>query len=201
MAREIRMIQYNLIKISPRLLRIFRSKLLVDWGHLLTYLPRSGKLLDVGCGIGVIGHEIALSNPNLEILGIDVSAESIRVANKYHSLPNEDYRCQNLEEVEEKFQCILFLDVFHHVDPSQYPKILELCKERLKPDGYIVVKDIEREGGTLGWWMDRYISGCKELYPQSRDEMTHLISSQLQIVKSELKYRFPFPHYYIKATL
>jgi len=174
--------------------------LLLDWNHLTDYLPAGGRMLDVGCGVGLLDYEIARHNHKISILGIDVASTSIEIANAYHALPNTEFACQMLQSVERQFDCILFADVFHHVPSEEHGDMLQACARLLAPGGYVIIKDIERRRGKVSIWMDRYISGCAEVYMRNCDEMIEVVSRHLKVVSSDVKFRFPFPHYYIKAT-
>lgn len=193
------MIQYGLIKRSARFLRWYRCRLLLDWRRLSFYLPARGSLLDVGCGVGSLDYEIARSSPRLTVFGIDLSNESVSLARTYHSLPNTGFSCESLETVTGRFDCIIFVDVFHHVPPARHDSLLRVSAELLAPGGYVLIKDIERRRGQVSLWMDRYVSGCDEVYLKNCEELSVAVSRHFTIVTSEVRYRFPFPHYYIKA--
>jgi 2-polyprenyl-3-methyl-5-hydroxy-6-metoxy-1,4-benzoquinol methylase len=193
------MIQYALLKCSPRLLRWYRTCITLDWDHLKSYLPTQGRLLDVGCGVGAIDYEIARCRPTLEILGIDIDARSIALAQSYHTLPNVEFACLDLQFVQGQFDCILFVDVFHHVPSQEHDALLEACPRLLTNHGYVLIKDVERRGGQISWLMDRYISRAKEVYLHNCDELVREVSRHLRVICSKVHFRFPFPHYYIKA--
>jgi len=193
------MIQYALLKRSPWLLRWYRTRITLDWEHLKSCLPTQGKLLDVGCGVGSIDYEIARHHPTLEILGIDIDARSIALAQFYHALPNVEFACLDLQSVQGQFDCILFVDVFHHVPPQEHDALLEACPRLLTNRGYVLIKDIERRGGQISWLMDRYVSRATEVYLHNCDELSGEVSRHLRVIGSEVHFHFPFPHYYIKA--
>lgn len=195
------MIQYKLLKFSPKLLRLYRTRLTLDWPTLKSYLPVQGRLLDVGCGVGSLDYEIARARPQLNVLGIDISPENITLAQKHHALPNVDYQFVRLESVQGQFDCILFVDVFHHVPLTEHDALLLECVRLLTPGGYVLIKDIERRRGQVSWFMDRYISGADEVYLQNCDELTNTVSKHLRVISSKVRFKVPFPHYYIKTSL
>jgi 2-polyprenyl-3-methyl-5-hydroxy-6-metoxy-1,4-benzoquinol methylase len=192
------MLQYTLLKRSPRLLRWYRTQLMLDWNRLQAYLPARGRVLDVGCGVGSLDYEIGRQR-SLDVLGIDVSAESINLAKEYHALSNVEFAPLALEAVDGKFDCILFVDVFHHVPRIEHENLLRTCARLLAPGGYVVIKDIERRRGQVSVWMDRYLSGCSQVYMSNCEELRELVSQNLRVLSSEVRFRAPFPHYYIKA--
>jgi len=193
------MIQHALIKRSPRFLRWYRTHILLDLDRLLAYLPAQGRLVDVGCGVGSLDYEIAHRRPALNVVGIDIDPTSVMLAQRYNTLPNVRYAHRALQAIEGQFDCILFVDVFHHVTPQEYDALLQTCTGLLRPSGYVLIKDIERSGGYISWLMDRYISGCGGVYLHNCDEMADIVSRHLCVLASRVRFRFPFPHYYIKA--
>ena len=62
------------------------SKTKIDLGtHLLIesmILPKTGKVLDIGCGYGVVGIVAAKLNPKLFVLMTDVNSRAVRLARK-----------------------------------------------------------------------------------------------------------------------
>ena len=53
------------------------SLILVVSYCLIRYLTLSGKVLDFGCGAGVIGSVMALLNPDIELEMCDISALAV----------------------------------------------------------------------------------------------------------------------------
>ena len=100
------MIQYAILKRSPRLLRWYRTRITIDWKGLRSYLPVAGTVLDVGCGVGSIDYELARRSPGLKILGIDTDRSSIAMAQSYHVLPNIEYACTDLQSLKTRFDYI-----------------------------------------------------------------------------------------------
>lgn len=49
---------------------------------LASEFPRSGKILDLGCGWGPIGITIAKLRPDTEVIGVDVNERSVALANQ-----------------------------------------------------------------------------------------------------------------------
>ena len=66
------------------------SKRKVDCGTRLLIesmiLPKTGYILDLGCGYGVVGISVAKFNPKLHVVMTDVNARAVRLAKKNLSL-------------------------------------------------------------------------------------------------------------------
>jgi 2-polyprenyl-3-methyl-5-hydroxy-6-metoxy-1,4-benzoquinol methylase len=154
-------------------------------------------MLDVGCFIGLLTYDVAKERPGLEITGIDIEERFITLAQRYHSLANVKYEARPLQEMSGTYDCIMFSDVIHHVEPSLAKTLLASCPRLLSENGYVFVKDVARSGGQVSAWMDRYISRSYPVYLHDPDEINALLPDDLEVYDRAEKYRFPFPNYYL----
>jgi ubiquinone/menaquinone biosynthesis C-methylase UbiE len=85
------------------------------YDHLLPLLPEEGKLLDVGCGIGVLLRRIRDRYPELELSGVDFSAVGVERTQGYGFradqavLPAIPYPDRSVD-------CITATEVLEHLD-------------------------------------------------------------------------------------
>ena len=59
-------------------------------------------ILDAGCGTGYKSLMLALANPGAKIVGIDLSEESVKLAEQrlqYHGVANADFYALKIEEL------------------------------------------------------------------------------------------------------
>lgn len=113
------------------------------------------KVLDVGCGGGILSESMAKSGAN--VTGIDMSPQPLAVA-KQHAQDNnliidyqqstiEDFLQQHQQRQAEKFDVITCMEMLEHVpDPLS---IIHSCRQLLKPDGVLFMSTINR---TLKAW-------------------------------------------------
>jgi len=114
---------------------------------VLESVPAEGRLLEVGCGHGLFANEAALRHPGLEVLGIDPSPEKIRSAEAtVAGRPGIRFRRQRLEELTEgDFDAVAVLDVLYLVPREEWPSFLRQCRDRLRPGGRLILKEVDRE--------------------------------------------------------
>lgn len=191
------MLTYYLLPISPSVMRFYRNVVLVDVPRLLDFLPERGTLLDVGCGTGLLDYAIARRRPELTVSGVDIDERGVALANKYNRLPNVTYNAQPLADVKGTFDCVSFVDVMHHTTEDEARGLLELAAPLLTPGGRVLIKDIARKGGWLGYAHDRYITRSRVIRLAQPEEMLQLIPDVYEVVSVVRKTRFPFPNYYI----
>ena len=111
--------------------------------------PWAGKrVLDVGCGGGILAESIARRGPS-QVLGIDLAQKPLRVA-QLHALEaglvNIDYREVSAEalavEVPGSFDVVTCMEMLEHVpDPAA---IVAACARLVRPGGHVFFSTINR---------------------------------------------------------
>jgi 2-polyprenyl-3-methyl-5-hydroxy-6-metoxy-1,4-benzoquinol methylase len=127
-------------------------------------LPANARILDVGCGNGVISRH--LGRLGFQMLGIDVSDKTIEKARAATSLPNVVFQTKSAEELVasgERYDAVICSEVLEHLtDPGA---LLNVLYASLKEDGKLIVtvpngrgpresfvtKPILRMRGRNGW--------------------------------------------------
>jgi len=109
------------------------------------------KLLDVGCGGGILTE--AMAQRGADVTGIDLGEAPLNVA-KLHALEsgvNVDYRRVAVEDLAEEmpgsFDIVTCLEMLEHVpDPSS---VIRACAKLVKPGGHLFFSTINRT--PKGW--------------------------------------------------
>ncbi len=126
-------------------------------------LKKGDHVLDIGCGWGSFAYHAA-KNYGVEVLGITVSREQIKMAEKIcKGLPVEfrlqDYRELNKPSIQRKFSHIVSIGMFEHVGPKNYKTFFEIAKNCLKKDGLFLLHTIGSQKTSAGTdpWVNKYI--------------------------------------------
>ncbi len=77
-------------------------------GHLARLLPRDARVLDVGCGDGLVAHLVAGLRPDLSLSGVDVL-----VRPRTH-VPVAPFDGRVLPYDDASFDAVMLVDVLHH---------------------------------------------------------------------------------------
>jgi SAM-dependent methyltransferase len=115
----------------------YHRKLDPDWSFTPTYLrkmyfvrrwlnalPPNTRILDAGCGEGLLVEEYSARGVAIE--GLDLNYEGVFVRRgDILSMPYED----------ERFDVVLLLDVFEHIEFVDQPRALQEVRRVLKPKG------------------------------------------------------------------
>ena len=105
---------------------------------------RNLKILDVGCGGGIICEPLA--RLGAKVTGIDFAPNNI-IAAKIHSKKNKlkiNYINKDIEKskLDEKFDIILMFEVLEHLD--NWKKTINNIKKNLNKNGLIIISTINR---------------------------------------------------------
>ena len=93
--------------------------------------PRD-RILEIGCGIGTVVHE--LSKKGHDIIGIDISSEAIEYGKKkYGDIHLEVQAAEILPYENESFEVVLSFDLFEHI--AEIDKHISEVNRVLRPGG------------------------------------------------------------------
>jgi 2-polyprenyl-3-methyl-5-hydroxy-6-metoxy-1,4-benzoquinol methylase len=106
-------------------------------------------LLDVGCGLGLLGfylRERGFKNP---IIGFDCDLRKIRAGKQVAgAYPAVDLHARNLQDRLPEFSgTVAMLDVLHYLSPVDQNNLLLRLVEQIAPGGALLVRDCPCDGG------------------------------------------------------
>ena len=127
------------------------NPLRLDWINGI--FPLSGqRVLDVGCGGGILADSMARKGAN--VLGIDLSTKALKIA-QLHALeaqtPSIDYREVSAEDLADEqpgqFDAVTCMEMMEHVpDPSS---IVQACSRLVKPGGWVFFSTLNRNSKSF----------------------------------------------------
>ena len=108
--------------------------------YLSELIPKDSRVLDVGCGDGLLDALVMKLRPDLSITGIDV------LPRKQNHISIKPFDGLTIPDEDRSFDVILFIDVLHHTD---HPEQL-LAEAKRVSKGVIVLKDHTKKGIFAG---------------------------------------------------
>lgn len=122
-------------------------KILPELPGLGEKLARGGAVLEVGCGAGNHLMQLANAFPNARIVGVDIDADSLKVARAKLSKAAVDNRVSlfegdiSLATKAGNFDAVVMIEVLHEIAPTIRVPILDACAKVLARGGYLVIID------------------------------------------------------------
>ena len=179
---------------------ILRQPFLEEIGQ---YLPKSGRVLDLGSGFGLFSLFFASTAHARSLVGVERDRARVQCAwesAKMLALSNVRYECSDVRDwsATETFDAIYMLDLVHHLPAAEVPGFLAKARDRLEPGGVLLVKDVAdrptyKRLFTL--FLDRLMTNRDPIRYWPPEELTRLLESlDFDVVRHQMKDFLPFPH-------
>jgi len=175
-------------------------------------VPKKGKIIDLGCGEGILTNYLALKSKQRELFGIEIDKQRISIADK--KISNVKFIEGNILKFKiPKCDNITISNVLHHLPSfNDQEKLLLLCKKSLNKKGSVVIADINKSFSLkylLGWFVDAIVFPFLfekkiinlNFFHRSVKEWTKLLIGmgfKVKVYKCE-SFR-PFPDFIIKGV-
>ena len=110
---------------------------------------KEGRILDAGCGYGLVAVELACAFPKAEVVGIDLSGPLLKMARSLaleagvsDRVRFEKQDVQAMPYSDNSFDAVLNIYMFHIVEDPK--KMLEEIERVLIPNGILYLRDARR---------------------------------------------------------
>jgi cyclopropane fatty-acyl-phospholipid synthase-like methyltransferase len=121
---------------------------------MAAYVPKTGKVLDVGCGHGLLAMEMALSEPNRTVLATDHDVARIELAkqaaNSGKGIANLKLEVSTGSPVADgQFAAIMMIDFLHYFSPEQQDDMIAKAYANLEQGGWLLAREVNQQGGLI----------------------------------------------------
>jgi 2-polyprenyl-3-methyl-5-hydroxy-6-metoxy-1,4-benzoquinol methylase len=145
-----------------------------------SHVPRKGRILDFGCGYGMLSNFLSLRSPDRRVLGIDLNKDRIEVAmrsSKGH--PDVSFQLGDVRDFQGiPFDAVVMTDVLHHIDQDRVRVLLRIMRSCLSDEGLLVVLDVDRSPRRkffTTYLIDRLLNLTRPLHYRSKEVLAHLL--------------------------
>lgn len=151
-------------------------------------VPRNGRILDFGCGYGILANLIALRAPTRQIDGVDVSQKRISVAKRSaFGRPNIAFHRGDAKELRmEAYDAVVMTDVMHHLNDLEARCILKKIRSCLKSEGILLILDVDRSPFwkfLITYFIDKCLNMRNSLHYRSSAKLVNLLRQNAYMVK------------------
>ena len=102
-------------------------------------IPKKGKIVDLGCGQGIIASHLAAVSSR-DVIGIDSNELRLQKSSK----KNLHFKKGDITRMSlGKIDGAVISDVLHHILPNNQKKLIQNVYSSLKSDGVFVIKEID----------------------------------------------------------
>ncbi len=187
-------------------LKIRYRPLVAPFHAVLSHIPPGARLLDIGCGSGVLLY-LALEYRRCQIAhGYDISANAVRKAKKLVG-NNDRFKARLLKPNSEipdlaDYDVITMVDVLHHVPAHRQRTFLRNIAEAMPSGAVLIVTDIDgsrRVGSGLNQLHDLMLNR-EWVHPwRASDVVRVLTKCGLEVAKPTRYRSLWYPHYLLIA--
>ncbi|MDP8214041.1 MAG: methyltransferase domain-containing protein [Candidatus Euphemobacter frigidus] len=169
------------------------------------YIPEAARIVDIGCGRGLLANYLALNSSSREVTGIDKQEKRIEAARA--SIKGRDnirfYLRDVLELHHQEFDVIVVSDMLHHLTYPQQEKLLRHCYRILPAGGILLVEDVS-EKPKWKWFahflIDRFLNlGRRQYYRKIDDWISYLESLGFEVKSFDAHRHIPLPDFLLKC--
>jgi len=172
------------------------------YGEMASRLPVKGRILDGGCGHGLLALALALGSSRRRVLGLDHAKERIRAAlGAGAGLRNLSFRTGDYEVLPGgPYEGIALVDVLHYLPLARQEAVLRRAFRGLRRGGLLIFREVDRSPGFSSYFNrlhERFMTGlgftrAEGLYFREPSGWTSIAQEAGFRVSSRPLSRFPF---------
>lgn len=149
----------------------------------------SGKVLDFGCGVGLLSTFIKKRLPACLLHGYDVSSKCVGMIDK--SLCSEGRFTSDSTQLDWDYDLIVLANVMHHVPLNERQNIILECRDRLSPNGRLFVFEHNPANPFTRWIVGHCPLDQDAVLLWPKEVLSYMRKARLHLVKYSFILFFP----------
>ena len=175
--------------------------LIIPFDVIEEHIPKTGTIVDIGCGYGIFASYIASKSTKRNVIGIDLNKKRIFLAKKkFSNIANLKFICNNITSSEiPHADGITAIDVIHHIPTLELQtSLLKTCFSVLGENGKLIIKDVDTKPlwKYLFNWIHDYLMtrGEPVLYNSQNTFKNLLEKTGFELEKKMNIKNYPYSH-------
>lgn len=171
--------------------------------YRIKYLRRTlgmnfaGKVLDYGCGVGIMSYYVRQIFNQAELHGFDISEESIK--NIPEAIRRNDKFVTDLDSLDEDYDAVILCNVMHHVDLGERQEVVDNVVKRLKKGGKLFIFEHNPANPLTQMVVDRCVFDKEAILLQPKECMDYIKKSNFS--NWQKKYILFFPQQFSRMNI
>jgi 2-polyprenyl-6-hydroxyphenyl methylase/3-demethylubiquinone-9 3-methyltransferase len=144
------------------------------------YIPKEGRVIDIGCGYGLLANFLTLKSNRRDVTGIDLSGKRISVAQKTTDNRNKiRFKLVNVLDLQlGKYCAMVMSDFLHHIDYKAQEELLVRCYQKIPPEGLLIIEEVDNRPLCKYWFntiVDRMLNIGEGIFFRNQREFRELL--------------------------
>jgi 2-polyprenyl-3-methyl-5-hydroxy-6-metoxy-1,4-benzoquinol methylase len=148
-----------------------------------------GKILDYGCGVGLLSVLLKRHLPEASIHGYDVSAESVKMVPP--SLAAEGVFSSDISRLHCDYEAAIISNVMHHVPPKDRQQTISEIAGRLNPHGRLVLFEHNPLNPLTQWVVKHCPFDDDAILLLPREARKYMSAAKLAVARRDYVVFFP----------
>jgi len=176
-------------------------------------LPRSGTVLDAGCGHGLFSLVAALDAPQRRIVGVDIDADKLDLARhaavRLGVADRVQFDLTDGDLPDGRFDAVMCNDVLYLLGLERARKLLADMAARVAPGGVVLVKDMSDRPAWKARWNHLQEVGATKVFRYTEGDQLEMVlpadieaplrEAGLSVEQARIDRGYPHPHLLIVA--
>jgi 2-polyprenyl-3-methyl-5-hydroxy-6-metoxy-1,4-benzoquinol methylase len=158
----------------------------------------SGRILDYGCGVGMISGYLKETLPLATIDGYDISDASLARVNP--GIRAQGTFTSDWNQVGAAYDVIVIANVMHHIPPGERQEVISRLRDRLAPLGKLIIVEHNPRNPLTRWAVANCAFDDDAILLPTAEAKDYVSRSGLKILRRDYIVFFPRPLAWFRPT-
>jgi 2-polyprenyl-3-methyl-5-hydroxy-6-metoxy-1,4-benzoquinol methylase len=149
----------------------------------------SGRILDYGCGVGVLSKYLKQVFPCAVVDGYDISDASL--ANVDSDIRAQGTFTSDWAQIGRRYDLIVITNVMHHVPPAERQEVISRLSDRLAPEGRLIIVEHNPLNPLTRWAVANCAFDDDAILLPTSEARGYVSRSGLQVMRRDYVVFFP----------